>query len=805
MGPPDSLFETTWWEIGDEAGLLELLRISPFFQAHDDLVLDASSWLDEIVHETPGEVPPDASYLGYHGVGNGIAFSFVGSWYPLNTLHELLGPGYQTGNAGYFSDVRATLEAGEQALPWAREWIWEVRDAQITVTRMQVNGPALELDTVTFAPPPDEAGPARASIIQVLNVRNVGAEAIDDVRVAVDLFSRASAVGADYLEQVRDGDRMRVRPLGEGWTSAGATTDTPEPGLRSPGFSLAAGTERQLTLVMSFAKEGEAIESVHEDVAARGYEALLSDTAAWWRAWHAAGLTVHTPDRKVDDLIMGLKGMARVQLAATGAAVQVSHYTGAWHRDIFPPVRAFLKMGYLDEAQSMARYLHGAAALEGGIGNALPADLIIPDAIDEPDWRAAVPFTDVRLLGEGPSFLPLMHTEAWRYTGDHGPLTARWDYLMHALEGQQVTAEGLLPFSGDETFRPIYGYNIGLGLSYAFEELTWSLYSGLLFVVACEDLARAAEAADLGTPEDRAWLLERAAFVRQATEDQYWLPEAGRYAAFLYRDPLTAEPRPSEDVNPQPLWLSYQPPDEPRALQNMTSTMDELLVDEGILQTRLDTDEALFGYAIGRGARTGMAPGYFLFSAAELNLPEAEGAFDALARFVSPSGNYPEAGLYTEPGRALAPQYDPVSFFGELWSRYRLWDGVVNLEALQHYLIGYRADVIDGWIALAPHLPHGAPWIEASRLLFKGHALSMRLAREGAGLSLSLNGEADPASYGLHEVRLWLTLDADAPTLVTLDDQALDATAYTWRPLPGGGSELSLTLPARASQRVTVE
>ncbi len=79
-GPPDELFERAWWDIDDEAGLLELLQVSPFFQARDWLVLDAAAWFDEIVHETPGEEPEDASYLGYHGVGNGAAFGFVGTW-----------------------------------------------------------------------------------------------------------------------------------------------------------------------------------------------------------------------------------------------------------------------------------------------------------------------------------------------------------------------------------------------------------------------------------------------------------------------------------------------------------------------------------------------------------------------------------------------------------------------------------------------------------------------------------------------------------------------------------------------------
>lgn len=47
-----------------------------------------------MVHETPGEEPESAEHLGYFGIGNGTAFAFTGTWYPLNTLHELIGPEY---------------------------------------------------------------------------------------------------------------------------------------------------------------------------------------------------------------------------------------------------------------------------------------------------------------------------------------------------------------------------------------------------------------------------------------------------------------------------------------------------------------------------------------------------------------------------------------------------------------------------------------------------------------------------------------------------------------------------------------
>jgi hypothetical protein len=217
------------------------------------------------------------------------------------------------------------------------------------------------------------------------------------------------------------------------------------------------------------------------------------------------------------------------------------------------------------------------------------------------------------------------------------------------------------------------------------------------------------------------------------------------------------------------------------------------------LQSSLGTDEELFGYLIGRGLRTGMAPGYFLFNAAELNLEVAEQTFDAMGRFVSPSGNYPEAAPYVEPARSLSPFYDAKGYQGELWSRYRLWEGAVNLEALLHYLIGFDVDVIDGWMQIAPQLPHDSPWIEAGPLFFGAQAFELRVEQGDGQTRVQLTGSGTPADYGLEEYRLRLTLAGAAPSMVSLDGQALAPDAWETRALDWDAHELSLVLKAEAA------
>ena len=790
------LFETTWWEIGDESGLLELLDISPLFQERDWLVLEASSWFNEIVHETPGEIPLDPSWLGYYGIGNGSAFGFVGTWYPLNTLHEMIGPEFQKKDDGYFADYSAYLMQGDKQLKWTREWIWKPLKAQLAVTRMQVDGSDLEMDTITFAPASDSPGAEHACLVQVINVRNTGTGVQADVGVKIQSFFWSTVVDGMAIEQVRGGDRMRARPMTDGWTLEEQSDDPGYPAFHTPAFSLNPGAERQWVMVYEFAEEADPIGAGREAVASAGWGHLLDDTAAWWKAWHESGLTIRTPDRKVNDLVEGLKSTVRVQVADNGAATEMSHYTGSWHRDVYPPVRTMLKFGYEDVARGMTDYLYGAASVKGGIGNALDCDLQIPDPVPANDWLAKVPFGADRLRGEGPSFLPLMNLHVWQYTGDAQTLLDRWDYLMHALRGQTVTDEGFMYFSGDETFRVVYAYNIGLGLEWDFVNGAYSTYSAYLFVRACEMLADFIEKSGADKADDLAWLKERAAFVRAATDDLYWDEAEGRYASMIYQNTKEKEAVPGEDLNTQPVWLGYHGRDHALARQNLLGTMDDILMDNGILQTALGDGLELMGYSVDAGIQTGMTVAYFLFNGAEMNLDVAEKTFDAIGQYVSPSGNYSEVGLFSQPGRALCPIYDRTGGQGELWARYRQWEGAIALEAIMHYLLGFEADVVDGWMALAPRLTHDAPFLEAERIPFGTRSFSLRYEREGEGYLFTLSGDDEPASYGLKEFRIRLNVPVDSVSSVAVDGKVLDGTEWSQNPAFTGLTEVHLVVPA---------
>lgn len=207
--------------------------------------------------------------------------------------------------------------------------------------------------------------------------------------------------------------------------------------------------------------------------------------------------------------------------------------------------------------------------------------------------------------------------------------------------------------------------------------------------------------------------------------------------------------------------------------------MDLILRDNGLLQNISGIPEIIMEVDLGKGIYATPGPPSFLYSAADLNLPIAATTFDTLGTLFSPSGNLAEVGYFPEPGRAISPLYDDLSNLGEIWSRYRSWEGAVALETLVYYLTGYQADVVDGWLALAPRLLHDAGFVEASRIPFGDLHLSMRWAREDDdSFLMTLTPDSDPATAGLNEYRLRLTVPLSEITSVELDGTSLSADKY---------------------------
>ena len=201
---------------------------------------------------------------------------------------------------------------------------------------------------------------------------------------------------------------------------------------------------------------------------------------------------------------------------------------------------------------------------------------------------------------------------------------------------------------------------------------------------------------------------------------------------------------------------------------------------------------------------TGMAPAFFLFNVAELNLEVAEQTFDAVGSYASPSGNYPEVALFAEPGHALNLFYSP-DVLGEMWARHRQWEGAITAEALLHYLVGFRADAVAGWIELAPHLPHDAPWLEVRNLRVLDHPHHLRVESGAERVELTLTVPDEPSGYGLQEVRLRLTVNFEQVSAVRVDDLDLSAEEYAVISPYTGALEVRLDIePRQGETTVTI-
>jgi hypothetical protein len=701
-----------------------LIPIEPlhYFSGEDDddawLTNPISAWYECVTYDPPGAEPDDSSENGYYGVGNGTVFGLVGAWAPRNTIHGMLGPDYNKRGAGFFSDFRATLRQDDEQLDWSSDKIWMPRETQIVVTRqtIAVNTKwAFDLGTLTFSPPPGSAEPLKRVIVQVINVYNPLLTEQSNVSVRVQSYSKPDELGevTPYIQQLRDDHKLRVAPVdADQWIVVEAGFND-WPALETKPFDLQPKESRVFTVVYEFTTDSGEPGAGLQAVAESGFKPLLEQTRDWWHNWHAQGLRIDTMDDRVNDLIMGLKGAIRLQIADTGALVPMSHYTATWLRDSYAPARTLLKFGYPEDAWAIMDYYFHAASQKGHIGNSMDSDLIFDEPPAQPDWYANMPFNG-RERGEGPSHIPLSHAIYWRYTGEGDDLAERWDYLMHALKGQGITddetSSGLMYFSGDETFRPQLSANLGLegGANYKFEDLCYSANTAFLFVEAAEELAAYAREYGLET-DDIQWLENKADEVRAATEQYYWLESEQRYSPFIYMESMQPETSPAEDVNTQPLWTGYLDQTDAKARENILSSFEAIGQENHLLQIVPPEPVSFMGYDVGGGLMTGMSPAYFLYNVADLALDWADATFDSVGDYVSRSGNAYEVGTFSQPGKPFCPLYFRNGTEGELYARFRPWEGAIIAEALEHFLIGYEANITAGSLRLAPRLPHDVP------------------------------------------------------------------------------------------------
>ncbi|MFT4621817.1 MAG: hypothetical protein ACI8PZ_000469 [Myxococcota bacterium] len=644
LPPPESVAwtpsSTPAWPLGPG----DDLPLPPELAAHPSLE-SLSTWRQ-------AGTPEGRATAGSYAVGNGLAFGLLGLDHPWGTLTNLTGPHYQR-SGGFFGDSAVLPVRDGRVGEWAEERVQQVRN--VPVVRAGAEAAGLVLQQTVFAPPGVPAV-----------VRHLSVTADDPLTGAGLAITLATApdddvVLADALGQVR-GDRT----MWVGCPDADAIVVEGRLQVHLP--DLAAGDTWSTTCVHAFAA-GETWDP--EAFGPAGLDPSgLTDVSAALDALEAEhpvpGVAVLvTSDPAVDDFVEGQLRTVLVQTDISGVVSPMSRYTSGWLRDAEGPVRLLLRLGLHERARAILDGTVAALAHREQLSNSFSLHEVDPSALpDDPEqFWSEVPFMPGREAAEAPSYPVLLEAQLARWSGT-SIADDRLAFLRACLDRQAFTPEGLLPFSGDETYR----YPMAFVLGAEPETLGWSLGSQLLWVAAADALA----------PFDAGWG-ERADMARVDLESAF--VSDGVLAPLVPFDG-SAPPPAYEDLAAMALWLG---PD----------VVDPGVAAETLLAVAATEPPWMSPGAIGT---TGMFPGWVVAGLADphavARLPadrlntwsEAEdAAWVALGERATPSGHFEE--LMTVDG-ALALVHLPDGTGDDVTARARPWEGGDVAAAVLRRLTG---------------------------------------------------------------------------------------------------------------------
>jgi len=686
--------------------------------------------------------------LGVFPVGNGLCFTYLGIGFPQNTLFMMTGPRYQTdGNhnpVGGFGELSLTLREAGVTVDLPSQSCRTVRGAPVVLTSEEST--QLKLTTVTAAPP------GVTAILRWITVERREGES-RDVTLALDFRGRAMQRDDQgfYFEYPHRNRVARLRPV-----MIGGELEAEDDQLTFSIPGVAPGKPRTCCLALLFSESAEAASAVREQVISR-HDQLLSDTVTWWKEKLAPTVHVTSGDRRLDDLVEGLKVLLLVQQDAQGGVCPMVNFKGVWLRDSNGPVLGFLHSGLYEDARRLLTYYRQVSALHRFTGREFPLDLAIesdPDLTPE-EWAASG--TD---RCEVPSFVVLQHAWWLDATGDKTLLERHWHYVRrNAIH--QVLVDGphgpLQTFNGDETYMGGAYYSLFPTRSgYPNALIRPDAYSAdSMFEYVAAHEAMVCLARIMGREEDCAVFETSAARMRESIEQHFWLPEEQRYAPAL--SPVTFEPHraPFAPINLRPLWIGYLSPDDPKARSNLKGTLQWLLRPDGLIRMTPFMDHFI-----------GCAPGYLVSNLAAVRHPRAAEAFSGLIRSASTSGEWVEV---HKPDR---PSYGYGD--GRYANRLRPWESGINLDSLLFYLTGARRQEGRS-ITIRPLLPPKCDHLVVDNVpLGRGH-LQLTVTRDGQQARYTVKNTSEEQ------------LTVDGKTLAAGD--SLRATVSL--PVPPGGEDAS--------------
>ena len=624
---------------------------------------------------------PGYADLAAFPIGNGKCFAITGLHWPLGTLSNIIGPGYQK-RFGFFGTLVPWLRVSGKQMDMPEQSIaWCANAPVVVVHRAKPHD--LSLDIYYCAPIDSNA------LVAVVVVTNTGQrlqrniqlaltsslpapEELEDgmafsrgtVRLRIGMVGAVAQVREDLLPEFPANLERRVRPLQPGM----GVTALYDLGALSPGQSVG----KLVYLVFSEKAKHDEDQTLAK-VEKLNFNILESAHTAW-RAWSKNVANVSSGSKRVDEWLQAQEYIILAQRSECGAFSPMHGYTFAWVRDSNGPLRFFSAIGATNLVKDHLEYHFRACVKKKAIGNNVPLDLVLPRSLVQPDW-SKIPVEQA----EVPSFVVLQHYWYYRVTGDTTLIKWHKGMLLRCIYGQALDARKTLPFHGDETYRfPGYElFNAGEDIKDWVCLETRSADSAFEFVAAAEALA------EMIGGQDAQKLRALAAQVRQATEKLYWQPNLGFYAPARSDFADTLHHYPFANINLRPLWVGYASAATPRQQQNVLSALKCLWQPSGIVRTTPSC-----GYFVG------MTPGYVLYDLAEIAHPAARRALDGMLSCAEASGGYAEM---------LQPSGRPAD---RVWGlhRARPWEGGINAEALLHALTGYAPDAIHRHVRLRPLL-----------------------------------------------------------------------------------------------------
>ena len=746
---------------------------APFYERHADAFERMSHWA---THVMAGD-RPETRELGAFAVGNGHIFGIFALTTPLNTLHNFVGPTYEK-HTKFFGDYTVRVgPAGERNFVWDEEWAGLSLSAPVVVTR-GLEGD-LSLDIVNFAPWTD--GEARNCLMRFFIMANAGTETTAPLELRVQA-TRATVPTTDGGMFETAGERGLVSLFLDRDGTVEANTLFVSVGSIEPSGST------ELTLV-------QCTQDGHDPLAVPSFdpEELLDSTAEAYQSWESDLVQFDVPDPMVADFLDGMKLTLKLQTTSQGASCPMSGYTRTWARDNIGPVLGWLAVGAHEEVAAMMDYIYGGIVLGGNLSNSYDADLDLSDLPDPPDWDSKGPLSG-RVAAETPSYMVWIYGAHHRATGDLTRVQDRWGFLRHCTFDVGFEDDRLLPYTGDETFRAAMNATFGLHLEFPHHEQSFSLNSQLLWLGATQHFVALAEV--LGESDDRDLALEIATEMDTTVRTQYLLDD-GCLSAFIERDTMEPWPAPFEDEALKVTWAGWLEPDDSFAADSIQCLLDRVGVAPGIVQSPLN--EIYAGISVlgaDEGVYTGMLPGYTLSALTDIGHPEAEAAFHAMRLSMGTSGNFQEYIVYDD-HNGFTVVYDATGIAQDYTTKYRPWEGGINLAAALQYLVGFEADAPNSHFDLRPHLPEGWPVFGVSNLRVGDDRFDVTVTRTDTGVRLEIGSRA-ASDYTV-------TVRFDGASQVELDGSPISTDNLTIREPFGVTSVSTAPLALEAGGEIILE